>query len=95
MAIQAANNRMTHGEGFAREAAAHMRQLNGTARYIGILDGTDEESLPDEMQKPIHLFNLVRPVGPHSVGATLTLDDLLAAVPLTFELDTLKPGDIV
>ncbi len=49
-----------------------------TARYIGYLDGTNEESLPDDMQRLIPLFNLLRPVGKYPAGATLTLEDLWA-----------------
>ncbi len=48
-----------------------------TARYIGILDGTAEESLPQSMQHELRLFNLLRPIGIHKVGATLTEEDLM------------------
>ncbi len=47
-----------------------------TARYIGILDGTNEDSLPDDMRRPICLFKLLRPLGSHSIGATVTDEDL-------------------
>lgn len=47
-----------------------------TARYIGFFDLTNEESLPAETRKPLHLFNLLRALGEHEIGATLTKDEL-------------------
>jgi len=71
----------------ARLLAASPAPFEPTATYLGCWDMRNEPEIAESHRRIIHMFNLVRPLGVHPVGSTVTAETLR-------ELGVVVPEDL-
>jgi hypothetical protein len=77
----------SHPDTFPANPREPLTPFEPSATYLGCWDMRNEMELAESHRRIIHMFNLVRPLGVHPVGSTVTAETLR-------ELGVVVPEDL-